>query len=128
MKATELRIGNLVCLTSDVGDFPEYIETIVGVMDIEHAIKQEDFFEGIPITEEWLIRFGFEKYDVMGENHFFCFSEEDKFSFNLCLRDNKIKVSFYNLDWDRAFELDYIHQLQNLYFSITGEELKLKEI
>ena len=123
MKANELRLGNMICLISDVGDAPEYIEMCASILDIEHAIKQEDFFQGIPITEEWLIRFGFEKYDVMGENCFFCFLEKDKFLFDLYLRDNKIKVSFYNLDWDRAFELDYIHQLQNLYFAITGEEL-----
>lgn len=119
MKGNELRIGNLVCLTSDVGDFPEYIETTVGVMDIEHAINQEEFFEGIPITEEWLMRFGFE----MKNSHVLRWDKNSFLPFTI-LFDPIIKHFQIGYVGGRAFKrIEYIHQLQNLHFALTGEEL-----
>jgi hypothetical protein len=35
--------------------------------------------------------------------------------------------NFVVLDIDLTIEIKYVHQLQNLYFAITGEELKLNE-
>lgn len=56
----------------------------------------------IPLTEEWLLKFGVES-----------------------IYDFKI----YNDDGDvfyYAVGCEYVHQLQNLYFALTGEELEIK--
>jgi hypothetical protein len=116
MKANELRIGNLVCFISDVGPEPEYIETTVSILDIEHAIKQPEFFNGIQLTEERLVRFGFE-LQVSELFH--------KKGYDLEFVTDGY-VEFYFGEYGGYFiVLQYIHQLQNLYFALTGEELEI---
>jgi hypothetical protein len=109
MKANELRIGN-------------YLNTINGVKRVSDiSIDRYCWFtdnqcEPIQLTEEWLVKFGFEKeLDRVyrkNKSHMieFIFYEEGVLctSQSVCL--NKIK---------------HIHQLQNLYFALTGEELVL---
>lgn len=82
----------------------------------------------IPLTEQWLKEFGF---DYEGNGHIW--SKDIGGSYSLCL----CKVSKY---WDCwlwddpdgwEFALNhpkYVHQLQNLYFALTGAELERKEL
>lgn len=79
--------------------------TVSGSYDIE--------CEPIPLTEEWLLKFGFEP---LGSSRF------DFKIFTYYLYDG----SFYNQS-SRLSTIKYVHQLQNLYFALTGEELKIKE-
>ena len=75
--------------------------------------------EGIPITKERLLKFGFEDFGKMPA--FELYRMEIK---NLALNiDNEGNVYTNEL----GIELKYIHQLQNLYYSLTGEELSIKE-
>ena len=82
--------------------------TILG----EPLLKQ---YEPIPLTEEWLLKFGemsigdYQIYFNIEDNHLY---EDDDFS--LC---NKIS-------WNK---IKYVHQLQNLYFALTQEELTIKK-
>ena len=77
----------------------------------------DDTYEPIPITEEWLLKFGFEK--IIGSN-------ESNFTngfYNLFV-NSLGEVNFYFFkegDWYQ--KIDYVHQLQNLYFALTGSEL-----
>lgn len=72
----------------------------------------------IPLTEEWLLKFGFERKPwglVKG---------------GLLFRDNiKNPCKELTLEVGNGFRvtLQYVHQLQNLYFALTGEELTVKE-
>jgi len=117
MKATELRIGNYVNLYGTVA-----------------TIQRADFYEGelkhgiaidsgkpIQLTEEWLLKFGFMKMNTLDE-------PDEKFYINggltVRLYKGKIKPYFF-LPKDR--NIDYVHQLQNLYFALTGNELEIKE-
>jgi len=127
MKATELRIGNWCKIAKspfkeEVGEYP--IEAIT----IHYFESGEDLIlEPIPLTEEWLLKFGFEKvkddpsYCDDGEftiNHkrFTVFKKE-------LITHNSIHGWFINgIQFD--LNLKYVHQLQNLYFTLTGEELK----
>lgn len=70
----------------------------------------------IPLTEEWLVKFGFEKQ---------MFEPCNTYSKNRILIDwrvvgNRFEEYFYKT------EVKYVHQLQNLYFALTGEELTIK--
>lgn len=113
MKAKELRIGNLVnygdgVLVLDINDFRDY-----------------DFkkFEPIPLTEEWLVKFGFEPH---GERNSLNGYSKNKLRVeylfdNLEARLIKDSETSYHLT-----TLKHVHQLQNLYFALTNEELEIK--
>jgi hypothetical protein len=123
MKATELRIGNLVKY-NDGGIFK-----VIGIYnfgldvedDIESTYMEYENFSPIPLTEEWLLKFGFEinRQTKEGNNIWRCYSEEGFFEVE------QIGSSFF-LDDNNCYgtKINYVHQLQNLYFALTGEELK----
>jgi len=128
MEANELRIGNLV---NSIGyDFYEDHIFADGTYD-EHLVDIETlmFLEGknpgytstgfkpINITEEWLVRLGFKDTGVAFE------IETQKC---LTMFSYQSEKAFYVGIKDLVLELEYIHQLQNLYFALTGEELTIK--
>ena len=131
MKASELRIGNLVY--NNEGERDEEVD----LSFFEFLSTEEyylDYYEPIPLTEEWLLKFGFEKIefnsDIFGysaEYHLtvkghggFIIEYMDDFSCYLLGDKSDIGVA-PNLD-----SCKYIHQLQNLYFALTNEELTYK--
>ncbi len=67
----------------------------------------------IPLTEEWLIKFGLEK-DTETDYRWFL---EDWLAYDV--DDNCIRIAD---SWEFG-KLKYVHQLQNLYFALTGKEL-----
>lgn len=114
MKANELRIGN--CLMSDgipvqidgrtIFDFWHYGDN--GVIPLR--------YKPIPLTEEWLLRFGFEKsYNWVDKSATIELAEKD--NGYVMLEDSCYYCSQTLL---------YVHQLQNLFFALKGEELELK--
>lgn len=133
MKANELRIGNLV-------NHSIYGECEVTALDYEMiCIQRNDSdikewfdledYEPITLTEEWLLKFGFEKKGYEWEL-FPCF-EIQIIVFN---QDTYNGVMFYtrtiHTDYVPIYCLNHIncvHQLQNLYFALTNEELTFKD-
>lgn len=114
MKASELRIGNIVS-APEVGHVPLMSEDI---MDFQYGQKE---FEPIPLTEEWLKRFGFAE---VSEDGLWQADDEELFQ----IQSEYLNEQWGHI-WDAAFTnapLEYVHQLQNLYFSLTGSELELK--
>lgn len=106
MKATELRIGNLF----------QWIEIAsmgigVDVITKDNHYTYEDFKEPIPLTEEWLKRFGFEYSDLNGDSGLWKIPP-----FQIYGKCNQFIYEY-------ALDVNYVHQLQNLYFALTGEEL-----
>lgn len=108
MKANELRIGNLVYYLDGNGNFYQWDITV-----IENGIT--DDFEPIPLTEEWLEKFGFIKKQISGPEFF------EKWVFKLFV-DPKGFYLFIDHDYEYGI-VEHVHQLQNLYFALTGEEL-----
>ena len=107
MRANELRIGNLIQKNGKI----HYTNNLT-IRDIFHlSIDDTDIFEPIPITEDWLLKCGFEK------------DEYEMFVFNrkVIYKKNDNTFHFYGCD----IEIKHIHQLQNLYFALTGEELEI---
>lgn len=118
MEAKKLKVGNIVKLPNDnwakvfnVGN-PDGSGDSVNGYDI-------NLCEPIKLTEDWLLKFGFEKpaYSWIGEK--FHLSEWDEYPLNWCVAFNKNNAVIVD-------KLKYVHELQNLFFAITGEELKLK--
>ena len=115
MKATELRIGNLVqdrhseeCGMIDI--------VVLGIIDA----MENHSYEPIPLTEEWLTRFGFRlpAHSWIGDK--FHLSEYGKGS---KYPNGKMWVVAMNKNNAIIAEIKHVHQLQNLYFALTGEEL-----
>lgn len=126
MKASELRIGNLVkgntgtetirMILGHVGykNDPSIHEIYKHLIGVEENGNQYNLaeIEPIPLTEEWLTRFGF--WTVKGWDGY-----EGFIKYGVELESNT-NVPFRNyLD----NEVKHVHQLQNLYFALTGEEL-----
>jgi hypothetical protein len=126
MKANELRIGNYVYDT--LGKVNTYI-----VKEPHNQVKP------IPLTEEWLLKFGFKKYpdirDTFQQVYYDSYQLEiDRFtiiSFSIQQNNkNLIKCNYdrgyRSEDNKKNYYIKYLHQLQNLYFALTGEELTFK--
>ncbi len=122
MEANELRIGNYV--KAD-GYYP-YAD-IDGVEKEAVRVGTDSFtydaIEPIPLTEEWLLKFGFINNPPF-------FSREYNLSHN---ESNILMVNHYEdgwlfrCDWWRVGKMiKYVHQLQNLFFALTGEEFTIK--
>lgn len=78
-----------------------------------------DEIEFIELTEEWLLKFGFRfdsiDWEFPNESIFFIGYYSSKF----CLGSGSDGVTKENY-------IHYVHQLQNLYFALTGQELTIK--
>lgn len=117
MKANELRIGNYV--KSFKG-----IEVVVDVLcDSVNTEKIEGVHYGdispIPLSYDWLITLGFKQ-----ENGLFYrspYNQKPIYSRGKYFGFNSLGAGSVNCN-----EFQYVHQLQNLYFALTGEELTIK--
>lgn len=141
MKAQELRIGNYVWHTLEKDHEHKNYTHRVQTISV-HQEKPEcvlvlfgyfppctiDFIEPIPLTEEWLVRFGFyieSKVPFKNENSYvstyklrdFMVYSRNNESFNFFKRTNHETPLTY---------IKSVHSLQNLYFALTGEELEIK--
>lgn len=114
MKANELRLGNLVLNGgSNIKDI-----TPQTISDFDNKLI---VLNPIPLTEEWLLKFGFEKQmmwtyaiNIIGNKKLIYYLGEKGWSVG-----NKNYSDFSNLN--------YVHQLQNLYFALTNQELEIKK-
>jgi len=110
MKANEIRLGNYLEMLGKVRKV-ECISNLPARKEMywlacENMIDTKIIhFSPIPLTEEWLLKFGFTEnsyYNLKstgGTDYIFGYKKQNYTS------------------------LRYVHQLQNLYFALTGEEL-----
>jgi len=121
IKVNELRIGNWVALKDG---------THVPIRGGGINAMEQGRFEcyPIPLTEEILLKFGFEKKgndfvnhrtdgdidSVTGATMYISEFVNKEFEFVVC-------ADTYN---GYCLTIPYLHQLQNLYFALTGEELQ----
>jgi len=120
MIAKQLRIGNLVYVKStDQLGVVTCINKHVGlaVNDSFVYLSFEDC-DGIPITEDILLKLGFEKdKEISYRYHLEDFISYDIDDNCICIYDSWLVKRF-----------PYLHQFMNLYFAILGEELPTDKI
>lgn len=108
MDSKELRLGNLFQ--------DKYTKQVIEVMELS---KEKILFSGnfkgkwqaepIPLTEEWLLKFGYE--DLIDMAISFC-KQSEYYGVEITSEDlRKIKV----------------HEAQNLYYALTKKELTIKK-
>lgn len=115
MIVQELRIGNWVKWVADeYADMPMQMDAD----NLKAFAKGRVFFQPIPLTPEILEKCGFEK--MMRENDYIF---------------NGFRITHVHLTGNFCYGLGngnnppamkYLHQLQNLYYSLTGEELNVQ--
>ena len=129
MKVNELRVENWVYNDDNTYSKIEGIRLFGDVVSNEIEIYSKDNVEGtlsisklspIPLTEEILLKCGFKNsksniitYTYINNPAYYITEIGNCFTFISC---DKIRVR----------SIKYLHELQNLFFAITGEELEVE--
>ena len=127
IQLNELRIGNFIKgpLTVNGVFYPD----IAPVEEIELQLKLDHFMwfkanpglfnlvKPIPLTQEWLLKFSNAKeYELKWNLHQY-----------IMVVKRYDKYFLYYGDKGYLFDVKYVHQLQNICFALTGEELVLNK-
>ena len=129
MDVKELRIGNYVNHTDNEDTWLMEVITVSaegchtecnGIFDF----IEPNLLEPIPLTEEWLVKFGFEIDFYGGQGNVTYYAKKGKFKL-YSIEDDKS----YQYDWTKNMftMIKHVHQLQNLYYSLTQKELIWKK-
>ena len=110
MKANELRIGNWVNFNHNGVDWGD---VKINSNFFKHYEQEEYENKPIPLTEEWLLKFGFEK------------AKEGDYTMGVYTVFIREYISISNYHGYIA-DIKHVHQLQNLYFALTNTELEIK--
>jgi hypothetical protein len=124
MTANELRIGNWFIEKGEVKQFDGDFYHLLGC-------------DPIPLTTNWLEKLGFEKNKdkrwMRGKSRYAIFY----FEYYATGEDNSMwRIEYHDTDYGRneykdcnqwGDVINHVHQLQNLYFALTGEELTIKD-
>ncbi len=126
VSASDLRIGNMVFIDNDT------IISIDGISEDElHSLNGYDHpsrFKPIPISEEILLHVGFDKklngkvipYDI--NDIYRIYSDKNIYEFWV------LDADYEEIAYCKLCKITYLHQLQNLYFALTGTELDTSKI
>ena len=129
IKENELRIGNFISDANASDSFfakvkkLDYSRCYYGQF---HSAYSD--LKPIPITPEWLIKFGFiyDEYSLSSLVMMDTYSKNRKLE--LAFEEGEIKSVYVGIQKiDDGKRINYVHQLQNLYFALTGEELEFNQ-
>lgn len=113
MKKEELRIGNLTSKGVIIALHQFSALANDGSLQTYYDYRE---IKLIPLTEEWLLKLGF--YPCKNQEWMLCKGA-------LCLNTGNNNI------WEYGGKVltspKHVHQLQNLYFALTGEELIIKD-
>ena len=125
MKANELRIGNIIRYKGQPKIVRWVKDDSIGIRkkNLQPITISINEIENITLTEGLLLKCGFTR-----EKHGFTIQIGNNLDFVIDLEN---ELTGYGLNWkdSACYQFKYInqvHQLQNLYFSLTGEELTVK--
>lgn len=129
MKVEELRIGNLVYAKSFDGFTPKVYSEVIGVAKTDKVLlatlgranvsEPIEDVSPIHLTAEWLTEFGFDEPQNREGIFIKGRLQVAKGLGSMCylIEEDTLKAHWIPV------ELKYVHQLQNLYYALTGEEL-----
>lgn len=139
INANELRIGNLVI--TDDGKIVKVKninnDGINGEWDSEWATFYHKWLKGIPLTPEMLEKAGFIHETDWKDGYELPKGKYRQGNIYISFGDTEFGLSKGAYLWAELGSPDdygyhvthfgHVHQLQNLYFALTGEELQIKE-
>lgn len=130
IKANELRIGNYLFMpfTSEnvkvTGLALKEEKTQVMYIQSNFGISQyfalPEQYSPIELTEEWLLKAGFTAFKTNPYWYRIGFNGK---TLNVSI-NGAVEIENFNRDFIQFSDIcDHVHQLQNLYFALTGSEL-----
>lgn len=134
MNVQELRIGNLVTLGSHNEDFQKVEGLTWDMVKLPDSTNNlwihKSMIYGIPLTPEILEMSGFENWGKFYKHlPFTVYAIHNAIDGTSTFEVQEFRDK-YHPSIDRAAccwsEFKYLHQLQNLYFALTGNELEVK--
>lgn len=134
IQANELRVGNLVLIGEDTAIVTCITSEGVSANGEKAAYTYEMFNDISPVvlTEEWLTKTGFVLMEKTYKEHYqgnnslnfgYPVLYLNKYVYLACNSKGHASGNLF-LNGNRI-ECKYVHQLQNLYFALTGKELTL---
>lgn len=119
MKPNSLRIGNYVydrggkILKIDYWERPGMVaqNMVIEGITVHPMTEEVKYLKPIPLTEDWLIKFNIKK---MPESEY-TINTYNLAGFKLWMKDGKFL-------FNDQISIEYVHQIQNLYFALTSEE------
>lgn len=132
----ELRIGNLVKIktSNDANYYPIYaidgmgLKVVLGGVRQCEGWKEEKLLKPISLTEKLLLRCGMNECNDDAIVRYVY--RDDKFKMNIIILGLKrYIVHINNLESGEQIcgkEIQYLHQLQNIYFDLIGKELEVE--
>jgi len=127
MEAKELRMGNWINFIPHNSNFiVSQINAINSWEENINGLCLEDI-EPIPLTEEWLLKFGFERVTPTENGYDNDCAYELKNFGRIALKNGVLIPDQYYFLAGLDFNLKHVHELQNLYFALTKKELTIKK-
>lgn len=118
MESTELRIGNIVVHEPTIDDWEEIVVKPGTIIQCEIS---PDSYEPVLLTNKWLLKLGFtvrdDKYAHLNLPSSGAYIYINQSGTGVALENEEGFELCYSV------ELKYVHQVQNLYFTLTGKEL-----
>jgi hypothetical protein len=118
INTNELRKGNKILFENEIIEVVGFIHNCIHWYSENgtpcHSLTIRGGFEPIPLTEDWLLKFGF-KQDSDLKNSI-C-------RYGIWFNKNNMEATYLS---QKLIKIKYVHQLQNLYFALVGEDLTLK--
>ena len=127
IEAHELRLGNLVETSVGVGTVFNILRSYIRCYvdnELEDVNVSYSDIKPIPLTEEWLLKFGFW---IDGVTWFYSLDyDNNKDTFKVFLLPDESGYGVINVNGFGVC-LKTVHQLQNLYFALTQKELEYED-
>ena len=114
MEAKNLRIGNWVTKQYILDEDGKVFDSQIEITDFMYDEFNE--VHEIPLTEEQLIKFGFDKRGYDG----------NKFDKDIFKIDVRCMIWGIGSCSGTGTIKGYVHEIQNLYFALTNKELTIK--
>jgi len=135
IKANELRIGNYVLQSVYLNGRCNEVRTVTAIrsegslnvkVNYGNTMKSlpSEWFEPIHLTERWLINLGFAPLSESDHGVRISVNSADELCWSR--HDEDLRYQTKGSGFTRNYGIKYVHQLQNLYFALTGKELEVK--
>jgi len=128
IKASELMQGNkLQDLNGNKFEVKEILEKYVETTISTNGYFRYDEIEPIPLSEEILLKCGFEIQSNAGVKYISFGRINKSKQIYLPIVNNILSLSIWQnkMFTDLGTRIKYLHQLQNLYFALTGHPLTI---